>query len=428
MLQGVHLGLHLGDALNGGQLGQELRLGREFCILPGAEPVGGDAGDHLEVQAPAADDALHLHALHPLQGGLVLLQHLLCSNQTGLVIFSGPLAPPLPGDTVEEDALRLLRVLSGAGGDVPGPGHQRKGLDFDLADAPDGSDFVEEVLLRLEADCGPGVEVLGRDTGHDLQVLAATTDHTLYLGTRHTPQLGQQLLNNLLGLDQAAGVIVVRPLAPPLAGNAVELDTVTHRLHRAVLNRGDVQILEGVCLRLHLGDPVNPLQLLQEGRLGPMARGLEGPEIRRRHTGHHLEVLAAAAHHTLHFGPGHPLQRRQVLLQHLLGGGEGRVVGPLASPLTGHAVEKHPRGLLNHGSILGCSGCRHSHGAATVVVGQIHGRQRLPFGTLEEASNGIKSSANGKDHTAADLGQAEDGGPGAPCQGVGRNGIHFAER
>ena len=46
------------------------------CIHPPAERVRGDAGHDLEILATPADHALHLHALHGLQLGQVLLQQL----------------------------------------------------------------------------------------------------------------------------------------------------------------------------------------------------------------------------------------------------------------------------------------------------------------------------------------------------------------
>jgi hypothetical protein len=65
--ESVGLGLDLGHARDGLDLRKELLLGREFGRLPCAKGIDVERRHNLEVQAPAAHDALHaFHTLHAL--------------------------------------------------------------------------------------------------------------------------------------------------------------------------------------------------------------------------------------------------------------------------------------------------------------------------------------------------------------------------
>ena len=78
----------------------------ELGALPGAEVVGVEADDHLEVLAPAAHDALDGgDALDRLDGGELGVEYLLRGGEGCLVGVLAPLAAPLAGDVGESDVL-----------------------------------------------------------------------------------------------------------------------------------------------------------------------------------------------------------------------------------------------------------------------------------------------------------------------------------
>ncbi|CAH0367424.1 unnamed protein product, partial [Pelagomonas calceolata] len=63
---------HAGDRL---ELGDEVRLRRVAGLLPGAVALEGLRDHDLEVEAAAADEAVHRHAVDLLELGQVLIQH-----------------------------------------------------------------------------------------------------------------------------------------------------------------------------------------------------------------------------------------------------------------------------------------------------------------------------------------------------------------
>ena len=89
---GISLCLHLGNTVNGLELFQELYLGTVSAVFE-VTPLGSiEAGDDLEIQTTAADDALDaLDAVDRFDGGKGVGKQLLSGSQRGLVSVGGPL-------------------------------------------------------------------------------------------------------------------------------------------------------------------------------------------------------------------------------------------------------------------------------------------------------------------------------------------------
>jgi len=89
---GISLRLHLGNAVNGLELFQELHLGTVSAAFE-VTPLGSiEAGNDLEIQTTAADDALDaLDTVDRFDGGEGVGQQLLSGGQRGLVSVGRPL-------------------------------------------------------------------------------------------------------------------------------------------------------------------------------------------------------------------------------------------------------------------------------------------------------------------------------------------------
>ena len=89
---GVRLRFHLGNAIDGLELLQEFGLGSMSSRLK-ISPLGSvEAGHHLEIQAPSADDPLDsLDSIDGLDGWEGLRKQLLGGNEGCFVSIGGPL-------------------------------------------------------------------------------------------------------------------------------------------------------------------------------------------------------------------------------------------------------------------------------------------------------------------------------------------------
>mmetsp|Transcript_47666 Transcript_47666/g.96191 ORF Transcript_47666/g.96191 Transcript_47666/m.96191 type:complete len:214 (+) Transcript_47666:54-695(+) len=122
---------------------------------------------------------------------------------------------------------------------------QGVGLRLHLADAVDGLQALEELLLRLEVQVRPVVEALHGELDDELEVFALRVDDALHgllvgvdlavhdrVGARLPADpladvgedLDLQLVDQLNAGLEGGHVVVLGPLASPLARNAVELD------------------------------------------------------------------------------------------------------------------------------------------------------------------------------------------------------------